>query len=76
VLRTLTTPTEVGLLVHEIRGIRTVFVLGAELDLKPADREPLFVAAAGMTRRLEPLIRAFFARLGGAADPGELKVES
>ena len=75
ILCTLTNPADVSLLVHEIRGIRSVFVLGAELDLKPTESENLFNAAAQMTRRLEPLIREFFAGLGGA-NPGELKVES
>ncbi|MBN9692325.1 MAG: hypothetical protein J0M24_18920 [Verrucomicrobia bacterium] len=76
ILCTLTTPAEISLLVHEIRGIRSVFVLGAELDLKPTESENLFKAAAQMTRRLEPLIRDFFAKLGGSAETGELKVES
>jgi hypothetical protein len=71
VLCTLTTPAEISLLVHEIRGIRSVFVLGAELDLKPTESENLFKAAAQMTRRLEPLIRAFFAKLGGESGAAE-----
>ncbi len=66
-LKQLTTPEAADHLIHDIRGIRTVFSLGSELSLGPAERPDLLNAAAQMTRRLEPMILEFLGTLGRRA---------
>jgi len=67
-LKQLTTPEVADHLIHDIRGIRTVFSLGSELTLGPAERPDLLNAAAQMTRRLEPMILEFLRKLGNRAE--------
>lgn len=62
-LKQLTTPEEADHLIHDIRGIRTVFSLASELTLGPSERPELLQAAASMTRRLEPMILEFLVKL-------------
>ena len=62
-LKQLTTPEEADHLIHDIRGIRTVFSLGSELTLGPTERPDLLSAAAQMTRRLEPMILEFLGEI-------------
>ncbi len=67
-LKALTTPEEADHLIHDIRGIRTVFSLASELTLGPSERPELLQAAASMTRRLEPMILEFLGKLGNRAE--------
>jgi hypothetical protein len=64
-LKQLTTPEEADRLIHDIRGIRTVFSLGSELTLGPTERPDLLSAAAQMTRRLEPMLQEFLGEIRG-----------
>lgn len=62
-LRDVYSPEEADLLIHDIRGIRTVFTIGAELKLEPSQMAPLVVGASQTVRRLEPILRDFAAVL-------------
>ena len=73
-LKQLTTPEEADHLIHDIRGIRTVFSLASELTLGPAERPDLLSAAAQMTRRLEPMILEFLGEIRGRGE--QLRGES
>jgi hypothetical protein len=62
-LRAAYSAEEADLLIHDIRGIRTVFSIGAELKLEPQHMAPLVVGAGQTVRRLEPILRDFAAVL-------------
>lgn len=62
-LRAVYSAQEADLLIHDIRGIRTVFSIGAELKLEPEHMAPLVVGAGQTVRRLEPILRDFAAVL-------------
>ena len=55
-LRAVYSAEEADILIHDIRGIRTVFSIGAELKLEPAQMAPLVVGAGQTVRRLEPIL--------------------